>query len=292
MKAEIQWRCWVRVFLLALLILYHSAEIWGQAPGGAAPPGGVAVPGAAPVAAPGAAPVAAPAQPAGGAAGPTFVRLTFITLDQWSFVTHPYLQITGAPDFSNGKAMAGGSYSLGTAATDVQSNSFEKLLHSLPPFGLEWGQTTDLFLPKAITVGFDYYHFYQYDTLAARNGVVPPIATDTYLYNVAIRFFAFDPGKPGINYFVGVGVGILDGVMRAKPIEGQDAEFVKFGQNPFGTTRLGLEAKGDNVGFRYELLLVNADRVHLAKNPYPGSTEKTIDFSGAIIRLAMFYHFG
>ncbi len=267
---------WIRVLLPVLFLVYHSPEIWGQAPGGAAAPGAAA----------------APAQATGGAPGASYVRLTFLTLDQWSFVQHPYLQITGDSNFSNARAMEGGSFSLGTAATDGESNSFDKLLHSLPPFGLEFGQSTDLFLPKAVSVGFDYYHFAQHDTSAAHHGTVPPIETDTYLYNFSVRFFAFDPGKPGVNYFLGVGLGILEGVMRSKPFIGQSAQFIKFGENPIGTTRLGLEAKGDNMGFRYELLLVNADRVHLAKNPYPGSTEKTIDFSGAIIRLALFYHFG
>jgi hypothetical protein len=272
------WLRRVRILLPLVLILYHAGESWGQAP----PPG-------APAAAPGAA-AAAPAAPAGGPGG-TFTRFTFLTLDQWSFVTHPYEQITGDGDFKTSRAAAGGSFSLGGAPTDANANSLTKLIHNLPPFGFEWGRSTDVFLPKAFTVGFDFYHFYQFDTNAARHGSVPPIATDTFLYNACVRVFAFDPTKPGINYFLGVGLGILEGTMRAKPYSGQSAEFVSYSQNPFGTTRMGLDAKGENFGFRYELLLVNADRVNLAKNPYPGSTLKTIDFSGAIIRLGLFYEF-
>jgi hypothetical protein len=279
MTGEFRWRCWVRVLLPVLLIVYHCAETRGQAPGPA---------GAARAAAPPAAPAAAP----GGGPGATYFRLTFLGLDQWSYVVHPYRQITGDPDFDNSRAASSELISLRPAATDSQSDALTKILHGLPPFGLEWGSATDIFLPKAYSVGVDYFHFAQHDTSAALHGTVPPIATDTYLYTLALRLFAFDPGKPGLNYFVGVGLGVLDGVMKARPYAGQDAQFIKFAQNPFGTTRLGLEAKGDNLGFRYELLLVNADRVHLDKNPYPGATEKMINFSGAIIRLALFYHFG
>lgn len=251
----------LRVMLLLALVLPYAAQSWGQAP-------------------------------AAGTTDATFARLTFFAVDQWSFVTHPYFQITSDTDFKGGRAAAGGSLTVGPAATDVNSGLLTKALHGMPSFGFEWGRGTEIFLPKAFSIGFDYYHFYQFDTNAASSGTVPPIATDTYLYNASLRFFAFDPTKPGINYFVGIGVGILDGTMRAKPFTGQSAEFIHYSQNPFGTTRLGLEAKGDNLGFRYELLLVNADRVNLDKNPYTGAAPKTIDFSGVIIRLALFWEFG
>jgi hypothetical protein len=270
---------WAQLLLPLLLILYHPSESRGQAPAPTAP--------AAPETA-----AANQAAPAAGAPGTPFVRLTFLSYEQWSFVDHPYRQITGDSDFDNGRAAVSGSYLIGTPTTDAKANALTKLIHSLPPFGLEWGQTTGTFLPKAYTIGFDYYHFYQQDSQAAQSGTVPPIATDTYLYNLSLRAFAFDPTQPGINYFVGVGLGILEGTMRAKPFSGQSAEFISFSQNPFGTTRLGLESKGSNFGFRYELLLVNADRVKLAKNPYPdGQNTKTIDFSGSIFRLSLFYQF-
>jgi hypothetical protein len=259
-----------------------------------APPAAPRAPGAAPPAGAPAAP-AAPAAPtgggAGGGAGQPFVRLVFLVLDEWSYTAHPYGPITGNPSFADGHAAGGTTLNVAVPETDAGADPFEQLLHSLPPFAVEWGQTIDLVVPKGFSFGFEYMHFPQRDKEAASGGTVAPIVTDTYLYNLALRFYAFDPNSKGINYFAGFGLGLLDGKMLTQPLASSPPEIVHFSGSPTGATRLGLEAKGDNVGFRYELILLNANKVSLTKNPYAGQPSSPIDFSGAIIRLAMFYQF-
>jgi hypothetical protein len=250
-----------------------------------------------PRAAPAAVPGQAAAQPAqaqqaqGGKPGEWFWRFGFLTLDQCAFTTHPYAQITGASPFNNGKAAAGGTFSTGAASSDSNSDFLVQLLHALPPFFVEAGQPVDLFLPKGFTVGLDYYEFSQDGSSAGNGGTVPPIKTDTYLYQVSVRGFAFDPTQPGINYYAGIGVGTLMGKLTAQPFVGQPSQVINFGQNLTGSVLLGLEAKGDNLGLRYELNLLNASQVKLDKNPYPNSTQTTINFSGTITRFAIFYQF-
>jgi hypothetical protein len=276
-----QWRC---LTLLAVLLLYHRGESLAQAPGVPPAPGAPAAPGFRPgVAAAAAAPQAAP--------GVTFFRLTYLTLDQWSFISHPYYQITGEGAYANGHSAVGGSFFLSESKSDANADFFTKLIHSVPPFGLEWGQGTDFFLPKTVGFGFDYFRFSQQDTSAASGGSVLPIVTDTYLYCGVLRFYAFDATQPGLNYFVGVGLGMLSGTLYADPYVGQAPQTISYGESPFGTTRFGLDAKGQNAGFRYELILVNSDKVKFSSNPYRGNAYRTIDFSGTIMRLSLFYDF-
>src|SRR5574341_737371 len=204
---------WWRFLLPALLIVYPIGVSRAQAPGVPVVPGvpvAPVVPGA--PAAPGA---AAPAAP--GAPGGAFFRLTYLTFDQWSFVTHPYYQITGDSGYANGHSASGGSAYLTEPKSDAKADFLTKLFHSIPPFGVEWGRGTDLFLPKSASLGFEYFRFSQQDKNAATGGTVLPIVTDTYLYCGVFRLFAFDVTEPGLNYFVGVGLGMLTGSLFADP---------------------------------------------------------------------------
>ena len=113
---------------------------------------------------------------------------------------------------------------------------------------------------------------------------------DSFYYFGVVRLFAFDPNEPGLNYFVGIGLGILSGAIEAKPNSSSSTETIQFSQSPVGLTRFGLEASGDSFGFRYEVSFVNADEVKLAKNPFSGqSSQKTIDFSAVLIRISVTY---
>jgi hypothetical protein len=61
---------------------------------------------------------------------------------------------------------------------------------------------------------------------------------------------------------------------------------------PIGMTQLGVEARGDSFGIRYEVRLVRARNVQLDKNPYLDRTDVTeINFSGSLIKLSAFYQF-
>lgn len=254
-----------------------------QAPRGPAPAPALAAP-----AAPG---QAAPAQAAGGAPGEWYWRIGFLTLDQWSFKTHPYAQITGASPFDNGNAATGGTFLIGAPESDANAFFLVQILHSLPPFSAELGRPVDVFLPKGISFGFDYYYFGQNGSSAGKGGTVPPIKTDTYLYQFAVRAFAFDPTKPGLNYYAGIGLGTLQGKMTAEPFAGQGPKVIDYSQPLTGATILGVEAKGDSFGIRYEINLINADSVQLDSNPYPNSGQTKIDFSGTITRFSVFYQF-
>jgi len=246
---------------------------------------------AAPVAAPAAPGQEAPAQAAGKAPGEWYWRIGFLTLDQWAFKTHPYAQITGASPFDNGRAAIGGSFLIGAPESDANSLFLVQILHSLPPFSVEIGRPLEMFLPKGISFGFDYYYFGQDGSSAGKGGTVPPIKTDTYLYQFDVRAFAFDPTQPGLNYYAGIGVGTLQGKMTAQPYADQSPSVIDYSQPLTGSFIFGVEAKGESFGLRYELNLLSANSVELDSNPYPNSTQKKIDFSGTITRFSIFYQF-
>ena len=117
---------------------------------------------------------------------------------------------------------------------------------------------------------------------------------DAYLYTSALRFYFFDPNAPGVNYFFGFGLGILNGTIKV-PVQSGEPIYVDFGQSPVGTYRMGLEGRGDNWGFRYELMVLNASEVTLGQNPYDylgnGPNPTVIDFSGSLVRLSLFRQF-
>jgi hypothetical protein len=261
----------VLLALGALLGLHASSAFAQQVPG--------------PVAAP-----AAPAAPApaggGGAPGDYYYRWGFFTLDQLAYKTHPFTQITGNGNF--GKASTGSSLIFGAHQSDSSSDGFTQTLHSLPAFYLEAGKPVDLFLPKAISIGIDYYSFSQDASQAGTHGSVPDIRMDLWLYQIGLRAFAFDPNQPGFNYFGGIGFGILQGKLTAPGLKSSSIDFSQIGT---GAVLFGLEAKGDNFGLRYEIDLFSASQVSLASNPYPGAAPNKIDFSGSLTRLAVFYQF-
>lgn len=238
-----------------------------------------------------AAPPGAPA-PAGPIGEDIEVRFHFVLLDQLAYQIHPFFQITEDPGFTSGKAASAFINTIGTRTTDEDVNFLVRLVHALPPFGIEGVRAIDLPFPRGIGFGFDHFVFPQTDVDAAEGvSTVIPITADTYIYNASLRFYFFNPNEPGINYFVGLGLGFLQGRIRAAPFVNKAPEFIPFSQSPVGSQRVGLEVKGESWGFRYELVILNADDVTLDSNPYPGTAPTTIDFSGSLIRLSIFLQF-
>ncbi|MBI4082929.1 MAG: hypothetical protein HY423_10000 [Candidatus Lambdaproteobacteria bacterium] len=267
------------------------------------------VPGAPPApAAPGAPAVPAAGAPAGAAQaaaappGPlgvrNFNRVTFPVLaDQLSYDLHPYLQYSGDAAFTRGTAATSDFSTIGSPGTDKGVDPVQSFIHSLPPFGFETGQTTGILLPKAVTIGFDYTKFSQKEKdvsgAKALDDTAPRMLSNTYVYQAALRIYALDPTETGLNYFVGIGLGVLDGRMAVQTDAFAAKRTVSYGQSPVGSTRLGLETKGENFGIRYEIMLLKAEKVRFSENPFPGRDNfRTIDFSGTLIRLALYYHFG
>jgi len=221
------------------------------------------------------------------------LRMHWVLLEQYSFVLHPFYQMTGDPGFSNGKAASAFIFNIGTKDTDQNTNFILKALHALPPFGLEGVSKLDLKFLGGIGVGYDHFVYTMVDTEVAY-GVpsVIPIQADFYIENAVLRFYLFNPDEPGANFFFGTGVGMLNGVFKASPYAGQEPQYIDFSQNIMGTWRWGLESKGDNWGFRYELIIVGANEVVIgAENPYPGSSASVLNFSGTIVRMNLFTQF-
>lgn len=239
----------------------------------------------------------AAAPPQGAETAPTGAgtqkwRFGLPLIDLYSFESHPFFQITNDSSYEGGKAASGSGFSVGERDSDANAGFIIKLIHALPPFLIQTVQPLDLAFPKGI--GYEFHHlvFSQSDTEAATgSSTVLPIQTDTYLYGADVKLYAFDPTEPGLNYFVGFEVGWLTGKMIATPFSGQASQTISYSMLPYGATRLGLESKGDNFGVRYELLVMKADSVELDSNPYPAVSNTTINFSGAIVRLAVFYEF-
>jgi hypothetical protein len=267
-------RAWRRAALCALIVL-----LWA----GPAPMAKAQAP-------------AAPAEAAPGApAGPFFYRIVFLSLDQYSFQNHPFFQITADSDFKDGDATTSIT-SIETPATAANDNIVLKGIHSLPNFGLEYGEPYDFIFPKSWVAGFDYHRFSQTDLQALDTDkpvvTIPRISMDFYMYSFYLRGYAFDASEPGINYYVGFGLGYLEGKFDATPYAGAREERVGFSMLPIGFTQLGVEARGENFGIRYEVRLVRARQVDLDSNPYLDQEDVTqVNFSGSLIKIAAFYHF-
>ncbi len=258
------------VLLLALVCL--PAAAWAQAPPAAQQP----------------------AAPVGSPFGDPEFRYQLVLLDQLSYDLHPFFQITGDPGYLSGKGASAFINDLGTRESDRDEDFVTRLLHALPPFGVEGVSTLELPFPKGLSYGLDYNVFSQADTDAARDAVsVTAIRTDTFIYSAVLRLFFFDPNQPGINYFVGFSLGFLQGNLIVPFTSGRE-DIIPYRQGFVGSTRLGLESRGEDVGFRYELTLLKADEVTLRNNPYPNaeaSPTNVIDFSGSIVRVSIFIHF-
>ena len=228
-------------------------------------------------------------------AGEQIMRITFFGIDQMAYITHPYFQITGDNDFRGGQA-GNSAFGISEAATDKNESTLIKAFHTIPAFGFETGQNLEFFLPKAVSIGFDYVRISQTDKEALDTEkkivTIPRITMDTYYYSIYAKAYAFNLTEPGLNYFVGSGLTLLQGSFLAIPFEGASVKRINFGQSPVGFTQLGLEILGKGFGFRYELRLINAKKVRLSRNPYLDQASETkIDFSGSLVRLSVFYQF-
>ena len=251
----------------------------------------------APVQAPGAeppvGPVAPPAAPPVGL-GEFKLRTQLVMLDQMAYETHPFFQITGDGGYASGKGTASYVTSIGFRETDQENSFFKKLIHALPPFGVEGVTALAIPFPRGLGIGMDYNMFSQHDTDAAQGvSTVTAIKAESFIYSGVLRLYIFNPNEPGINYFVGFSLGFLEGTMRV-PFSSGAVQYIPYRQSAVGSTRLGLESRGETWGFRYELTVLKADAVELDSNPYPdarNSPSTTIDFSGSLIRISLFIHF-
>jgi hypothetical protein len=233
--------------------------------------------------------------PAAAAAGAQFYRISVLEFSQFAYRNHPFLQITGDSDFKNGDAVSAVS-SVQTPRTAQDENLLLKGIHSLPPFGVESVVGMDLFFPKAVSIGFDYTRFSQTDTQALDTTkavvTIPRIQMDHYMYSVLAKAYAFPVNEPGMNFFAGLGLGILEGKFQAVPYAGARERTVSFSQTPTGLSTFGVEALGENWGLRYEIRVVRAREVKLEENPYLNQSSVTkVDFSGTLIKVALFYQF-
>ncbi len=248
---------------------------------------------------PGAAPGAGgPAAPAPAAPGSEFhLRVGISLIDQMSFTTHPFYQITEDGSYVNGRAAGATAFTFGTRTSDSDAGFVTRMVHALPPFGVEGLTNTGLFLPRGIGLGFDYAPLHERDSDATNGQAgVTPIQMDLYYYSTVLRFYIFNPNEPGLNYFVGFGLGFVEGKIIAQQTVNAPAKIVSFSQSAVGSKRMGLETRGDNWGVRYEICVVNANQVTLDRNPYldllgNGPNATTIDMSGTLVRLSLFYHF-
>ena len=229
-------------------------------------------------------------------AGEVQLRVQLVGIDQYSFDTHPFFQITEDPGFSSASAPVTFINDLGIRNTDEEANVLTKLVHALPPFGIEGVMPLNIPFPRGFGIGFDSAVFSQSEIDAAEGvATIIPITMDLFFYSITGRFYFFNPNEPAVNFFLGASLGTIQGKVRAAPFVGQAAEFISFSQSPVGATRMGLEARGDNIGFRYELILVNAESVTLSKNPYPGTDNNpstsptTLIFNGTILRASLYY---
>jgi hypothetical protein len=264
----------------------------GQPVPGQQPPAGQAAAGEAP--AEQAAPADEPAAPA-SEPGATFFSLHFVLHDQLSYREHPFYQLTGASPFDGGHSAVGNSFTLQRATSVPDEDPITAGYRALPSFGLEFGQVLDLPFPRAVSIGYDHIRLSQTDKQALDTDktsvTIPRISMDSYYDMASFRIFAFDIGTPGLNYYVGIGLGVLNGVITAKPFASAPTEAVLFAQVPLGVTRFGVEAHGEQFGFRYEVNFTNADEVRYSKNPFLNSTLKEIDHSGVLIRVSITYQF-
>lgn len=221
-------------------------------------------------------------------------RFHFVIQDQMAYRDHPFFQMTGDGDFDKGRAGTGSSWQLDTATDGADGNILNSVLGALPSFGFEYARGIDFPFPRGVSFGLDHVRISQTDREAIGRSIgsvtLSGRASMDTTYDVGVvRFFAFDPSEEGINYFVGVGLGVVNGVLEAKPAGGS-TQTVTLSQAPAGLTRFGIEANGKNFGFRYEISLVNADEVKMSENPYTGlSSVKTIDFTATLIRVSIQY---
>ena len=89
--------------------------------------------------------------PGRAAPGTISMRLDFPIVDLSSFTVHPFYQITEDPAYANAKAVSTGMLDFHTRETDGGAGPLPRLLHALPPFGVEWVTAIDL---GASTGGF------------------------------------------------------------------------------------------------------------------------------------------
>ncbi|MCZ6729669.1 MAG: hypothetical protein O7C61_08160 [SAR324 cluster bacterium] len=221
-------------------------------------------------------------------------RFQFLMRDQYSYTAHPFSTLTGEGEFN--RAATGSSGDLGTNASDRDANFFTKAVHALPPFGMEYIFPLPFTFPQGFGIGLDYFHLQQTGDRAAGgtqnpSSGLPKFVMDTYYIAVPIRFYGFDPKQTGMNFFVGASLGFLNGnlLTRASATQPQD-EVEPFSESPVGAMRVGIETSSEAVGFRFELVFINAREVEFKTNPFD-STQKNllVDMSGTIIRLSIFF---
>ena len=242
------------------------------------------------------APDALTAPLAGPGLGKPIVKFGFLVFDQLSYKEHPFKTLTGDEQFGQNVAANGSTGLFGSPDTDREEDFFNRALHTLPPFRLDYSWALDFKFPKGIGIGVDYAKFSQLDTDAFIgtldiSGIGFRLTMDTYLLTVPVRFYGFDPRQPGINFFVGFSLGFLNGNLLAEDATGSGTDqLISFSQSPVGMTRMGIEVMGESFGGRFELTMLNASDVEFDSNPFPGGGGvTTVDMSGTILQLTIMW---
>ena len=147
----------VRSTLAAIWLLAATPLVWGQQP----PPGfipGLQQPVPAQQQAPGQAPGQAQqqaqqqAEPQGqvlNLSQDLELRVHLVLLDRMSYELHPFYQITGDTAFFNGNGASAPITSVGNRESDQEASSAVRLIHALPPFGVEGVRELGLPFPRA-----------------------------------------------------------------------------------------------------------------------------------------------
>jgi hypothetical protein len=235
---------------------------------------------------------------AGLGAGPgnKVLKIGFLAFDQFSYKVHPFRTLTGDTQFDQNIAAGGSSGSFGTPDTDGDENFFNRALHSLPPFRLDYSWSLPFRFPGGIGVGVDYMHLSQTDVNAVEGtldltNLGARITMDTYVLSLPVRLYGFDPSQPGINFFFGLSLGFLNGNLLALDETGSGTDvIIPFSESPVGATRMGIEVMGESFGGRFELTMLNASNVEFDSNPFPnGGGVTTVDMSGTALQLTMLW---
>lgn len=228
--------------------------------------------------------------------GKKVLKIGFLVFDQFSYKVHPFRTLTGDTQFDQNIAAGGSSALFGTPDTDGNEDFFNRALHSLPPFRLDYAWSLPFRFPGGISVGVDYMHLRQTDVQAVEGvldltNIGARITMDTYVLSLPVRLYGFDPSKEGINFFFGLSLGFLNGNLLSLDETGSGTDvIIPFSESPVGATRMGIEVMGESFGGRFELTMLNAANVEFDSNPFPnGGGVTTVDMSGTALQLTMLW---
>jgi len=228
--------------------------------------------------------------------GEPTLRVAFPTIGTMSYRSHPFYQISGESTYNVSKGATLQVFSSTVPSTSRKQALGIQLWHMLPSTHVELAWKTGIFFPTGFSLSYHYTHGYEdtYRFIAQKEipYTISPMTMDTYYHQAILRVFAFNPQEKGLNYFLGVGVGLLEAQLETTPVRQSTTYLIELRQYPIGTIITGMEVNGNTVGYRMEIVTVNAKEVQLAINPFPNRSEITkIDFTGSMLRIMMHYKF-